>query len=217
VNLLRALVFIPLSAGSLYHQWYYTSAGNTGHPASDLFERQMNPEISDPEERLRVTMISARGLRRADLNGSSDPFCICEVLGRPESSVSTRWINKTLTPEWNESFELPLYHFHDSLHFTIRDHDEPSTGCCQFFDDGDDVLGSVILKSSQIHPNGFDGELHLKHAGRYHKNAWVKVKVEILGDNSDIVVDVPIHEFSPEDERTEDALAEEAPKQKQSL
>jgi hypothetical protein len=179
-HLLRGLMFIPISGCSLYHQWYNTRAGHTGHPVSDMYEREMDPSIDNHEEQLKVTIFSARGLRRGDIL-SSDPYCTCSVMGRPESSVSTKWINKSLTPVWNETFVLPLYRFHDSLEFVVSDHDEPQTGCCRFFDDGDDLLGSIIIRSHEIHPNGFDGELHLLHAGIYHKNAFVKVKIEILG------------------------------------
>jgi hypothetical protein len=180
-NLIRGLLFIPISSASLLNQWYNTGPGNTGHAVSDRHERMMDTELVNPHERLRVTIFSARGLRRADVF-TSDPYCTCKVMGRPNATVSTKWISKTLAPEWNESFELPEYQFHDSLQFIVRDHDEPAKGCCgQLFDDGDDYLGDVVLRSNQIHPDGFDGELHLKHAGRYHKNASVKVKVEILG------------------------------------
>jgi len=112
---------------------------------------------------------------------TSDPYCNCTVMGRPESSVSTKWVDSSLSPVWNESFELPVYRFHDSLKFVVKDHDEPRTGCCKIFDDGDDHLGEFILCSAQIHPNGFEGEVQLKHAGLYHKNASAKIKIEILG------------------------------------
>ena len=38
--------------------------------------------------------------------------------------------------------------------------------CCKFFDDGDDLLGSVILKAEDVHPNGFKGDVPLTHCGR---------------------------------------------------
>lgn len=180
-HLLRGVLFIPASASSLYHQWLHTAAGNTGHPASDLFEREKNPNIEDPPERLRVTIFSAAGLRRADVF-SSDPLCTCAVRGRPESKVSTKWVEKELSPVWNETFEFSHYRRLDSLQFEVRDHDEPSTGCCKFFDDGDDLLGNAILSSEDIHKlnNCYDGELHLKHAGHYNKGATLKVRVEVL-------------------------------------
>jgi hypothetical protein len=181
-NFLRGCLIIPIASWSLFHQWYNTSKGNTGHPASDLYERDMDPTIEDPEERLKVTLISAKGLRRADITGASDPYCICTVHGRPESTFQTKVIPKTLTPEWNESQELPIYRHLDSLELVVRDHDEGSKiPCCKFFDDGDDLLGKAIITSDQIHPSGFCGEVHLTHAGKRHKNASVSVKIEVLG------------------------------------
>jgi len=185
-NLIRGLLLIPISSTSLFNQWYNTSQGNTGHPSSDLHERDMNPAIDDPQEQLRVTLIGAKGLRGVHITGTSlnfkesYPYCICSVLGRPESMIRTQVAPKTRTPEWNECQELPYYKYHDSLELVVRDHIDGSK-CCNFFDDGDDLLGKAVIKSAQIHPDGFCGEVHLHHAGRFNKHASVSVKIEVLG------------------------------------
>jgi len=180
-NFLNACLLIPISSWSLFHQWKHTSAGSTGHPASDAFERDNDPNVDNREERIKVTIINAKGLRKADLNGKSDPYCICSVSGRPESKFQTNVIPKTLDPEWNESGELPLYRAHDSLDFVVRDHDEVAKApCCKFFDDGDDLLGTVTLTAADLHPNGFEGEVNLTHCGR-HKHAVLTLKIEFLG------------------------------------
>merc|ERR1740130_978569 len=76
INFLFGGLLIPISSWSLFHQWKHTSAGNTGHPVSDMFERDANPSLENDEERLRVTIISAKGLRSADLGGKSDPYAV---------------------------------------------------------------------------------------------------------------------------------------------
>jgi len=177
----RALVLIPISSLSLIHQWYNTRAGHTGNARSDVHERTMKfrgtADLEDPEERVRVSIISAKGLRRADLTGSSDPYCVCQVAGKPHIMFKTQYINKTLAPVWNETQELPGYRRHDDIKFDIWDHDDdPALSCCDFWA-GDDHLGDVTLKSADVHPNGFAGELHLAHAGRFSKDASITVKV----------------------------------------
>jgi len=188
INALRALVLIPIGSASLFHQWRHTSPGNTGHPASDLFERDMNPGVVQKDERLRVTIISAKGLRNADVMGKSDPYAVCTVHGRPESTFQTQVVDNTLAPEWNQTQEMPVYKHLDSLEFVVRDHDEESkVPCCKMFDDGDDLLGKAVLKSDQIHstPGGFSGEVQLTHAGRTHKHAVINIKVELLGEKTE--------------------------------
>jgi len=183
VNMLRGCLFIPISSWSLFHQWYHTSAGNTGHPVSDMFERDADPDIVDFVERVRVTIISSKGLRKADITGKSDPYCIVNVLGRPESTFQTKVCPKTLEPVWNESQELVFYKHHDLIELVVRDHDEAAkVPCCRCFDDGDDLLGKCTLTSAQVHQEGgFAGEVPLTHAGKKHKHAVINIKIEVLG------------------------------------
>jgi len=101
----------------------------------------------------KVTVVSARGLRAADMNGKSDPYCICDVPGFPSARAKTKTIKKTLNPEWNETFELigctasspgqPV------LEFTLMDYD--------FF--RDDLLGKATLMSDDLQSGSFTGDL----------------------------------------------------------
>ncbi|KAK9810133.1 hypothetical protein WJX72_005374 [[Myrmecia] bisecta] len=52
---------------------------------------------------LFVQVLRARGVRVADLNGLSDPYCIVKVAGH---KLQTRTIEKTLNPAWNEMFSF---------------------------------------------------------------------------------------------------------------
>mmetsp|Transcript_90534 Transcript_90534/g.174297 ORF Transcript_90534/g.174297 Transcript_90534/m.174297 type:complete len:392 (+) Transcript_90534:70-1245(+) len=184
VNFLRAFVTIPFSSGSLFNQWWYTQKGSTGHPTSDAHERLFDPEIDCPIERVQVSIMEAHGLRKADLLSDSDPFCICEVLGRPESAWRTACKQNTHDPVWNEIQELVLYRKHDSLVFSIYDYD--GRFCC--ISERSDFLGKATLKSEQFHPAGFDGVLQLEHAGK-NQQATVKVRVKLLDFDGSTVPD----------------------------
>jgi len=175
VNFIRAFVTIPISSGSLFSQWWYTSKGSTGHPTSDAYERLLDPTIDCPMERVQVSIVEARGLRKADLLSDSDPFCVCQVLGRPESTWQTAWKQNTHDPEWNEMRELVTYRKQDSIEFSVYDYDD-GFWCIA---DSKDFLGKATLKSDQFHPAGFHGVLPLEGAGK-GKQSTIKVIVELL-------------------------------------
>merc|ERR1719422_2163219 len=43
--------------------------------------------------KLMVTLKSARGLRNADFTGLSDPYCVCEVPGKPSTRIQTQIVD----------------------------------------------------------------------------------------------------------------------------
>ncbi|CAE6534959.1 unnamed protein product [Rhizoctonia solani] len=55
---------------------------------------------------LRVELIDGRELHAADRNGKSDPFVIFSLNG--SRGFKSQVKKKTLTPEWNEAFEIPV-------------------------------------------------------------------------------------------------------------
>merc|ERR1712129_79916 len=175
VNFVRAFVTIPISSSSLFSQWWYTQKGSTGHPTSDAWERLADPDIDCPIERVQVSIVEAHGLPKADILSDSDPYCVCEVLGKPESTWQTAWKQNTHDPVWNETQELVSYRKHDSLEFSVYDYDE-RFWCIS---EGKDFLGKATLESDQFHPAGFDGVLQLEHA-RNRQQATVKVTVKLL-------------------------------------
>jgi len=133
------------------------------------------PRVSQEGSRLRVTMISAKGLRAADWSlrgkGSSDPYCTCEVKGKPDLQVSTKHINKTLEPVWDEEHELPAYEHGDCLLFKVFDHDRGSSA---------DLLGRASLLCRDFdREGGFEGDLILLESGT-GPGATLKVRVEVL-------------------------------------
>merc|ERR1719458_1535664 len=91
---------------------------------------------------LRLTIVSARGLRDADWlpgTGKSDPYCVCEIAGKPKGAkVKTKVINDNLDPVWQHSAELPGYSPGDTLVFKVYDQDVAKS----------EFLGELHLQSS---------------------------------------------------------------------
>nr|XP_046258857.1 multiple C2 and transmembrane domain-containing protein 2 isoform X2 [Scatophagus argus] len=82
---------------------------------------------------LQVKVIKATDLLAADLNGKSDPFCVLEL---GNDRLQTHTVYKTLHPEWNKVFTLPVKDIHDVLVVTIFDEDG---------DKAPDFLGKVAI------------------------------------------------------------------------
>ena len=112
--------------------------------------------LKRPSVPLKVTIVSARGLRNADWVGKSDPYCICEVSGRSGSRIETKVVTDNLSPEWHHEAVLTGYCAGDELHFIVKDKDPLKT---------DDPLGSVTLATGELIANGFEGELALTGTG----------------------------------------------------
>ncbi|XP_029289832.1 multiple C2 and transmembrane domain-containing protein 2 [Cottoperca gobio] len=67
---------------------------------------------------LQVKVVKANDLHATDLNGKSNPFCVVEL---SNGKLQTQTINKTLNPEWNKTFTLPIKDIHDVLELTLLD------------------------------------------------------------------------------------------------
>lgn len=124
--------------------------------------------------RIRVTVVGAKGLRQADqgAGSKSDPYCVCEIPGKPNFKFRTKVVNDCLDPQWNEERVVADFSVGDTLKFTVRDRDVGSS---------DELLGRASLQCRQFIENGFDGELKLLEAGR-GINASLHVKVAVLGE-----------------------------------
>mmetsp|Transcript_22841 Transcript_22841/g.43794 ORF Transcript_22841/g.43794 Transcript_22841/m.43794 type:complete len:454 (+) Transcript_22841:68-1429(+) len=105
---------------------------------------------------LRLQIICATGLRNADFWGKSDPYCTCEISGKPSSKVQTKTIKNCLDPIWNFEVELDGYTPGDDLVFHVFDED---------WGKADDPLGRVPLPSTAFYPNGLERELELSDSG----------------------------------------------------
>eukprot|EP00419_Tripos_fusus_P029087 CAMPEP_0172700706 /NCGR_PEP_ID=MMETSP1074-20121228/31099_1 /TAXON_ID=2916 /ORGANISM="Ceratium fusus, Strain PA161109" /LENGTH=1116 /DNA_ID=CAMNT_0013522133 /DNA_START=152 /DNA_END=3500 /DNA_ORIENTATION=+ len=125
--------------------------------AGQLTQRRVLSEEAQP---LRLTIVGAKGLRNADWlpgTGKSDPYCVCEVEGRPEiPKVQTGVINDDLDPIWDFDAEIHGFNPGDSLAFHVYDKD---------WGKKDDFLGTLTLRSEVFYPDGYEGECILQDAG----------------------------------------------------
>mmetsp|Transcript_26869 Transcript_26869/g.70940 ORF Transcript_26869/g.70940 Transcript_26869/m.70940 type:complete len:562 (-) Transcript_26869:70-1755(-) len=101
------------------------------------------------EDRVFVRLVSAGNLRAADWNGKSDPFATAEIVGKPESRISTKVQSKCLSPVWDEEDELRGFDWEgpDSILIQVWDHDDVSSP---------DRLGKLVLKPGDFYPGGWD-------------------------------------------------------------
>jgi len=108
---------------------------------------------------VRVSMMGAKGLRSADkFTGKSDPYCICEVVGKPHTKCETEVQKNTLQPTWEKAHhDIVDYKEGESLRFTVKDKDRGKA---------DDVLGSALLRAPDFFPDGFHGEILLTEQSR---------------------------------------------------
>jgi len=128
--------------------------------------------LGDTSVVLQVIIVSASGLRNADHlpgQGLSDPYCVCQIPGKPASRFQTKVVDDSLDPVWEHVQEVQGYTIGDSLDFVVWDKDPGTSG---------DLLGRAKLAGSQFYPSGFDGEVELKDAGKGFR-PLLKLKVNV--------------------------------------
>lgn len=118
-----------------------------------------------------IKLQSAANLRAADRGGKSDPYCICEVPGKPMSRFKTTIKRKTLNPQWSEESEIQEYARGDNLQITVFDHDRCSSV--------GDPLGSVLLTTDRFDPNGFNDSVTLEGKGAL-ENSTLTLLVDVF-------------------------------------
>lgn len=121
-----------------------------------------------------ILIIGARGLRNADSIGKSDPYCACEVPGKPWARFETNVIQDDLNPQWNEEHVIHDYVRGDALDFSVWDSDDGN-----FVDQEPELLGKTTLFSQQFFPNGFEGDLGMSDAGKSVR-ASLRIKVTVI-------------------------------------
>jgi len=121
--------------------------------------------------RVRIGIKKATNLRAADFGfsgGKSDPYCTCELLGRPEGQIKTPVLRRTLEPEWNYEGEIEGCKPDDQLEFNVWDYDMVGN---------DDLLGKVVLDFDRFQ-HGFHGPLTMSNTGK--KESTLLVKIDVL-------------------------------------
>lgn len=164
--------------------------------AGDGIEAFMKLSVVVVHPKVRVNVVSAKGLRNADWVGKSDPYCTIGILGKPDVKFDTVSVDDNLNPQWNHEAEVVGYQVEDSLTFTIKDKDPLKP---------DDILGSVSLPYESFKDAGFEGELQLAGTGEGIAS-FVQVKVE-LGEKVEQVVESVA---TPIDRAEKEGVVEEA-------
>lgn len=92
---------------------------------------------------LSVFLVEAADVPKSDLIGLSDPYCILSISGQPDKQTS-KYIDNTKTPKWNETFTFFVKDEKQSLHIDLMDKDIPPKK--------DDLLGSIDIPISSFPP-----------------------------------------------------------------
>lgn len=127
-----------------------------------------------PKSRLHIVIKKASNLRAADFSltgGKSDPYCTCEIVGRPYGQIKTSVIKKCLDPEWNYEGDLDNCRPGERLQFCVYDYDLVGN---------DDLLGRTTLEYDQF-SEGFEGTIALQETGK--KEAFLAIKIDVLSEN----------------------------------
>jgi len=120
--------------------------------------------------RLRITIISAEGLKDADMTTRSDPFCVCKILTMDKPEFQTAVIKDNNNPVWNHRHVIVEYMPGDPLELKVYDHDEKAKP---------ELLGVAQVASGTFFLNGLDkGELKLSGRGA---RGTLNVRIENLG------------------------------------
>lgn len=104
---------------------------------------------------LRIRVVRATGVRKADLLSKSDPYCVIELSGK---KWQTHVVNNTHEPQWDFEINTVDYELGDRIVFSLYDHDIAKS---------DNFLGKHELSCAEWgYPGGFAGELCLadRHA-----------------------------------------------------
>lgn len=129
--------------------------------------------IQAPQRYLNITIVGATNLRDADVvvgHGSSDTYCTCQVLGKPETRAATKICRNTASPTWMCRVRIVDFVPTDSLQFAVWDQD---------WGKGDDALGHATLPIKQFLSVGeFSGEVPLEQAG--NKTAQLELRISVV-------------------------------------
>lgn len=120
---------------------------------------------------VRVSILSAHHLPKADVHGGSDPYCTCEIVGRPRTGFRTRSLNDTDDPVWNEHRVIENCVPGERVRFQIYDKDIGTK---------DYLLGSATLPLwSTLAGNIYEDDLSLNDSG-LEGVPKLRVKLEML-------------------------------------
>lgn len=120
---------------------------------------------------LRVNVVGCCSLRNADSNamqGVSDPYVTCKVVGSRKDAFRTPTIKDNLNPVWNHEATIRGYSVGDAIEFSVWDHDYLS---------GPDFLGHTVMDAAEFYPHGFDATRILMDAGDSKGKATIQLRI----------------------------------------
>jgi len=106
---------------------------------------------------VKIKLIKATGLPRADVADHSDPFVAVQVVGKKRSRVCSKVVQDSENPVFNEELNLVGWKKGETLVISIFDHDKSASH---------QKLAIVEVPFSMFYPKPFSGVLTMK-------NAWV--------------------------------------------
>ncbi|KAI8968003.1 C2 domain-containing protein [Mycotypha africana] len=132
-------------------------------------QRQSSPKSAGDEVTIRVDLLGAKNLTAMDRGGTSDPYCRVRIGNKVV--YKTRYLKKTLQPEWNETFNAKLS-ANGVLNLKIKDHNT--------LNDVDIGEHHFALENNLRSGQPFDGWLPLTPEG----SGEVHMRVSIVDSDS---------------------------------
>lgn len=162
---------------------FYTCATLAGLNAADLVFEVKQDGSAQVRNPLKFKIVSAKGLPSFVIGGLSDPYCICELVGKPRTRVRSPTIFKSLNPVWNFNVEFDHFTEDDAIKFSIYDADDLKD---------DDFMAIQSIHSKDLLHGGRSQEILLTSAKQGTK---ATLKIEIVSDLSNIMRVVPTSTF----------------------
>jgi Ca2+-dependent lipid-binding protein len=87
----------------------------------------INQQKSQGYGRLKIRIVEAKNLMASDFNllgkGTSDPYVLVKFGTVFRAKHTTKIINKSLNPRWNENFEFVVHYPESVIRLEVYDHD----------------------------------------------------------------------------------------------
>eukprot|EP00927_Polykrikos_kofoidii_P084797 TRINITY_DN9037_c1_g2_i2.p1 TRINITY_DN9037_c1_g2~~TRINITY_DN9037_c1_g2_i2.p1 ORF type:complete len:1305 (-),score=185.27 TRINITY_DN9037_c1_g2_i2:67-3981(-) len=158
----------------------YSSAIDLGVPVPLRLDSATSSPKSRHRAALEVFIVSASGLQSVCENGVQqprvgrtrmvDPFCVCEVFGKPHLSAQTPALRHTSHPTWNHRCHLECSPG-DSLLFRVWDQ--------ECWPRQAEMLGAVTLHEGDFYPLGAQGEYQLLGENNEDTGATLTVCISV--------------------------------------
>lgn len=111
--------------------------------------------LAPPGKDFRVAILHTNGLEQLAAPGHAfNPFCSCELLGKPSVRMSTKVVRRSSKPSWGQEARMNGICADDSLVLRLWDKDMIAKR-------RDRLLGVALLAGGRFYEEGFEGDLEL--------------------------------------------------------